>query len=102
MGKNLSNSNPIGISQKRRWLGLVPLISLSGITCLLLGSQSFAAIPEQMAPRIAQQPANSDAKQVFQEAFQLYRQGTAESLRQAIPKFEQAVILYRQAGDKRS
>ena len=99
----MSNSNPIGITHKQLWLGLVPLISLSGITCLLLGSQSFAATLEQMAPRIAQQPANSDAaEQVYQEAFQLYRQGTTESLRQAIPKFEQAVILYRQAGDKRS
>ncbi len=97
----MSNSNPIGITQKQLWLGLVPLISLSGITCLLLGSQSFAATLEQMAPSIAQQPANSDAaEQVYQEAFQLYKQGTAESLRQAIPKFEQAVILYRQAGEK--
>ena len=99
----MSNSNPIGITQKQLWLGLVPLISLSGITCLLLGSQSFATIPEQMAPRIAQQPANSDAaQQVYQEAIELFKQGTAESLRQAIPKFEQAVILYRQAGEKGS
>ncbi|HBB34065.1 MAG TPA: hypothetical protein DC064_20260 [Cyanobacteria bacterium UBA9273] len=91
------------VTQKQLWLGLVPLISLSGITCLLLGSQSFAAIPQPIAPRIAQQPANSDAaEQVFQEALQLYKQGTAESLRQAIPKFEQAFVLYRQAGDKGS
>jgi CHAT domain-containing protein/tetratricopeptide (TPR) repeat protein len=102
-GKNLSNSNLSGITQKQLWLGLVPLISLSGITCLLLNSRSFAAIPEQIDVRIAQQPANSDAaQQVLQEALQLYQQGTAESLRQAIPKFEQAAILYRQAGDKRS
>jgi len=99
----MSNSNPIGITQKQLWLGLVQLISLSGITCLLLGSQSFAAIHQQMAARIAQQPANSNAaRQVLQEGVQLYRQGTAESLRQAIPKFEQAVILYRQAGEKSS
>ncbi|WP_155897907.1 CHAT domain-containing protein [Allocoleopsis franciscana] len=97
----MSNSNPIGITQKRRWLGLVQLISLSGITCLLLASQSFAATLEQMAPRIAQQPANSNAaEQVFQEAWQFYKKGTAESLRQAIPKFEQAIILSRQTGDK--
>jgi CHAT domain-containing protein/Tfp pilus assembly protein PilF len=56
------------VTQKQRWLRLVPLISLSGITCLLLGSQSFATIPRQMAPRIAQQPVNSDAaKPVFLE-----------------------------------
>nr|WP_315889667.1 tetratricopeptide repeat protein [Allocoleopsis franciscana] len=86
-----------------QWFKFVGFISLSGVTCLLLCSQSFAAIPEQMAPRIAQQPVNSDAaEQVLQEAIQLYRQGTAESLRQAIPKFEQAAILYYQASDKRS
>jgi CHAT domain-containing protein len=91
------------VTQKQLWLGLVPLISLSGITCLLLNSQSFAAIPEQMAPRIAQQPANSNvAEKVFQEGVQFFQQGTAESLRQAISKFEQAAILYRQAGKKRS
>ncbi|MEG4443844.1 tetratricopeptide repeat protein [Microcoleus sp. AT9_B5] len=91
------------VNQKQLWLGLVPLISLSGITCLLLNSRSFAAIPEQMAPKIAQQPANSNAaKQVLEEGVQLAQQGTAESLRQAIPKFEQAVTLSRQAGDKPS
>jgi tetratricopeptide (TPR) repeat protein/CHAT domain-containing protein len=89
------------VTQKQLWLGFVPLISLSGITCLLLNSPSFAATPGQIAVTIAQQPANSDAaEQVFQEALQLLQQGTAESLQQAIPKFEQAVILYRQAGDK--
>ncbi|MBE9149142.1 CHAT domain-containing protein [Coleofasciculus sp. LEGE 07092] len=91
------------VTQKQLLLGLVQLISLSGITCLLLGSQSFAATLEQMAPRIAQQPTNSNAaEQVLQEALQLLQQGTEESLRQAIPKFEQAVILYHQAGEKGS
>ena len=91
------------VTQKQLWLRLVPLISISGITCLLLNSQSFAAIDRQIAVRITQQPANSDAaEQVFQEGVQLFQQGTAESLRQAIAKFEQAVILYRQARDKRS
>jgi CHAT domain-containing protein len=91
------------VAQKQLWLGRLPLISLSGITCLLLNSPSFAAIPGQIAVTIAQQPANSDAaEQVFQEALQLFQQGTAESLQEAIPKFEQAVILYRQADDKGS
>jgi tetratricopeptide (TPR) repeat protein/CHAT domain-containing protein len=91
------------VTQKPFGLGRLPLISLSGITCLLLSSPSFAAIPGQIAVTIAQQPANSDAaEQVLREAWQLYQQGTAESLREAIPKFEQAVILYRQADDKGS
>jgi CHAT domain-containing protein/tetratricopeptide (TPR) repeat protein len=91
------------VTQKPFGLGRLPLISLSGITCLLLSSPSFAATPGQMAPRIAQQPANSDAaEQVYQEGVQLFQQGTAESLQEAIPKFEQAALLYRQAGDKGS
>ncbi len=48
------------------------------------------------------EPNSSAAEQVFAEGVQLYQQGTAESRRQAIPKFEQAAILYRQAGDKGS
>jgi tetratricopeptide (TPR) repeat protein len=32
---------------------------------------------------------------------QLYQQGTAESLRQAITKFEEALPLYRAVGDRR-
>ncbi|HCA96544.1 MAG TPA: hypothetical protein DEP38_18550, partial [Cyanobacteria bacterium UBA9226] len=81
----------------------LPLISLSGITSLLLSIPSFATIPQQIDVRIAQQSTNTDAaEQVLQEGFQLVQQATAESLRQAISKFEQAVILYRQAGDKGS
>jgi len=61
------------------------------------------------AVQMAQQPDDTSiepnraaAERAYAEGKHLYQQGTAESLRQAIPKFEQAVILYRQAGDKRS
>ncbi len=91
------------VTTKKLGLRLVQIISLSGLTCVLLSWQSVAAIPQQMTAEIAQQLANSNAaEQVYQEAIALYEQGTAESLRQAITKFEQAVILYRQAGDKHS
>ncbi len=40
------------------------------------------------------------AKQAFNQGVQLCEQGTAESLQQAIAKFEQALPLYRQLGDK--
>ncbi|NES21763.1 MAG: tetratricopeptide repeat protein [Symploca sp. SIO3E6] len=61
------------------------------------------------AVQMAQQPDDastesnsSPAEQALAEGWELFQQGTAESLRQAIPKFEQAAILYRQAGDKPS
>jgi CHAT domain-containing protein len=60
------------------------------------------------SPSLAQQPATSEqdatraaAEQAFQEADQLFKQGTAESLRQAITKFEEALPLYRAVGDSR-
>ena len=85
------------------WRGRLPLLSLAGIILCLIPIPARAAIPQPIAPRIAQQPANADAaEQVFQEGVKLFRQGTAESLRRAISKFEQAAILSRQAGDKRS
>jgi CHAT domain-containing protein/uncharacterized protein HemY len=59
------------------------------------------------ASSIAQQPAATEqdatraaAERAFQEGLQLYRQETAESRRQAITKFEQAIPLYRAVGDK--
>ncbi len=48
------------------------------------------------------EPNRAAAEQICDEGMQLYQIETAESLRQAIPKLEQAAILYRQAGDKRS
>ena len=86
---------------KHRGLGLIGLLSLSGITSLLFGTPAFATTVEPIAPRIAQQTTNANAAdQILNEAVELWQQGTAESLRQAIPKFEQAVRLYRQAGNQ--
>jgi CHAT domain-containing protein/Flp pilus assembly protein TadD len=59
------------------------------------------------SPSLAQQPAATEqkatraaAERAFQEGMQLYRQGAAESLRQAITKFEEALPLYRAVGDR--
>src|SRR5919202_634643 len=58
---------------------------------------------------IAQQPTTNQqdatraaAERAYQEALQLYRQGTAESLRQAIAKWEEALPLDRAGGDRKS
>lgn len=44
----------------------------------------------------------ADAEKLFQEGKQLYEQGTAESLLQAIAKFEAVLPLYRKLGDRSS
>jgi tetratricopeptide (TPR) repeat protein len=66
------------------------------ISVLLLSS--IVATPGRMGISLAQQPA---AHRIFQEGWQLYQQGTAESLRQAIAKWEEALPLYRAVGDKK-
>jgi CHAT domain-containing protein/Tfp pilus assembly protein PilF len=86
------------VTQKQFGLGRLPLISLSGITCLLLSSPSFAAIPGQIAPRIAQQPANSDAaEQVFQEA--VY--DSLGEKQKALEYYDRALPLLQAVGDRR-
>ncbi|MFB2880738.1 CHAT domain-containing protein [Floridanema aerugineum] len=81
---------------------------------ILLLSESVLAAPRQLSPlvqreslRIAQQSASrgeeetkAAAERVFAEGDQLYKQRTAESLRQAIKKFEEALSLYRTVGNK--
>jgi tetratricopeptide (TPR) repeat protein len=117
--------------QGKSLLVLLKLVSLPGIVhqslalliAVLLVSESVAATPKQFSPllnrsfteegwggssSIAQQRAATEqdatraaAKRAFQEGVQLYKQGTAESLRQAIAKFEEALPLYRAVGDTR-
>jgi len=57
----------------------------------------------QPAPIIlAQSSSNSEADRLLNEGLQLFRQGTAESLRQAIEKWQAARELYRAVGDRRT
>ncbi|NET90722.1 MAG: tetratricopeptide repeat protein [Kamptonema sp. SIO1D9] len=92
--------------QQRNWLFSFPLISLPGILGIVLLSESFAATPGQFSPIfpefLAQQPQNATqaAERAYQEGMQLFRQGTAESLTEAISKFEQALQLYRAVEDE--
>ncbi len=100
---------------RKSLLVLLKVVSLPGIVhrslalfiSLLLLSESVAATAGRMGVRIAQQPAATSqdatraaAERAFQEGKQLYKQGTADSLRQAIAKYEEALSLYRSVGDK--
>ncbi|WP_341528676.1 CHAT domain-containing protein [Nostoc sp. UHCC 0302] len=75
---------------------------------ILFFSKSSVVNAQQYSGNIAQltqttsPDATSAAEQVYQQAKQLYEQGTAESLTQAIAKFTEALSLYRQIGDQKS
>ncbi|WP_214558813.1 tetratricopeptide repeat protein, partial [Planktothrix agardhii] len=49
---------------------------------------------------IAQNSSNPQADKLLQEGLELFQQGTAESLRQALEKWQAARQLYHAAGDK--
>ncbi|MEH2263260.1 CHAT domain-containing protein [Nostoc sp.] len=79
------------------------ILSLS----VVMLADAVGATPRNRGLQIAQQPETTQqnatraaAKQVFQEGMQLYQQGTAESLRQAIVKWQQALKLWQQIDDK--
>jgi hypothetical protein len=42
----------------------------------------------------------AEAEKLRDEGFELFKQGTAESLKQAIKKWEESLPLWRKAGDK--
>ncbi|MEY3065729.1 MAG: hypothetical protein RLZZ532_2521, partial [Cyanobacteriota bacterium] len=113
----------IKTSQNKLVFAFLKGVSVSGIIGVALLSESGMATPKPLEtgflltisnhqptelkkpgflPQtlIAQNSSNSEADRLYQEGAELFQQGTAESLQQAIPKFEQAAILYRQAGDK--
>jgi tetratricopeptide (TPR) repeat protein len=73
------------------------------ISLLLLSDVGIAAgryeVKAQQQPQ-SQQATSAAAERLFYEGRKLYRQGTAESLRQAIGKWEEALKLYRQINDK--
>ncbi|MGM3307174.1 CHAT domain-containing protein [Anabaena sp. WFMT] len=79
---------------------------LAFLVCTLLLSSPGVATTGYKSVKIAQQTQTTSsnfkisADKAFAEADKLYQIGSVESLKQAITKFEQAVILYSQAGEK--
>jgi len=88
----------------------LPKLTRYSLTLLLSAvmlADAVGATPKKRGLQIAQQPGttqqNGDraaAERVFQEGVQLYQQGTAESLRQAIVKWQEALKLWQQIDDK--
>ena len=86
---------------------LFPRYSFTLLLSMILWSESVGAIPRGTGLQITQQPSATSsqanraaAKRLFDEGFQLYKQGTAESLRQARAKFVEALKLWQQVDDK--
>ena len=87
-----------------------PKFKLYSLICLLsvvLLSESVGARSTLKQSQIAQQPATTQqdatraaAEKVSEEGMALYEQGTAVSLRQAIEKWQEALVLWQKAGDK--
>jgi CHAT domain-containing protein/Tfp pilus assembly protein PilF len=65
------------------------------------GQPAAASVPVEEIVKTAQNSSNDAADKVLKEGMQLYQQGTAETLKGAIAKFETALKLYRSAGDRR-
>ena len=75
----------------------------------VLLSDAVGATQRNQGLQIAQQPETTQqyviriaAELVLQEGMELYQQGTAESLRQAIGKLQEALKLWQQIDDKPS
>ena len=81
---------------RTQWVLAAMSIALS----LQLSQPVAAAVPVGKVVQTAQTNSSDAAQKVYEEAEKLYEQGTAEALRGAIVKFEQALKLYREAGDR--
>jgi tetratricopeptide (TPR) repeat protein len=79
------------------------LAGMSIALSIQLSQPVAAATPVGKVVQIAQtNSSNSDAAQkVYEEAEKLYEQGTAEALRNAIVKYEEALKLFRAVGDSK-
>jgi hypothetical protein len=95
-------------SQRILWCLLPSFTRYSLILLLSAVFLSSVAATRSMSVQIAQQPETAStqaisaaAERLDDEGIKLYKQGTAESLRQAIDKWKQVLPLRRQVGDKR-
>jgi CHAT domain-containing protein/tetratricopeptide (TPR) repeat protein len=99
MGKELKNQHwNIQIFTHRSFAVFISLLLLSDVG---IAAGRYEVKIAQQQPK-SQQETSAAAERLFDEGFKLYQQGTAESLRQAIGKWEQALKLYRQINDKKS
>jgi CHAT domain-containing protein/tetratricopeptide (TPR) repeat protein len=80
-------------------------LELIFLLCLSLCSETVNAYPKPAhrnpaSQLVAQTDTRTQAEQLFNEGKELFYRGTAESLQQAIIKWQEALPLYQQLGDK--
>ncbi|WP_300000012.1 tetratricopeptide repeat protein, partial [Anabaena sp. AL09] len=70
--------------------------------CVSAVTDSSRVLAKDDSSKIAQSPAatKENAERLLEEGKALYQQGSAESLRQAIQKLQEARLLYRAVGDR--
>jgi len=76
------------------------LAGMSIALSLQLSQPVAAAVPVGKVVQTAQTNSSDAAVKALKEGLQLYNQGTAEALRGAIVKFEEALKLFRAVGDR--
>ncbi|WP_445243152.1 MULTISPECIES: CHAT domain-containing protein [unclassified Microcoleus] len=77
------------------------LAGMSIALSLQLSQPVAAAVPVGKVVQTAQIGSNDAAETALKEGLRLYQQGTVESKKSAIVKWEEALKLYREAGDRR-
>jgi CHAT domain-containing protein/Tfp pilus assembly protein PilF len=101
MKKNNQNNNWLLGLLKHRYTSLsIAVFLLCGVSGVV---DSNRVLAKDDLLKIAQSPAatKENAERLFKEGMKLYNQGSAKSLRQAIKKWEEAILLLRAVGDRR-
>jgi tetratricopeptide (TPR) repeat protein len=90
------NTKGVAMLDRAQWF----LAGMSITLSVQLTQPVAAALPVGKVLQTAQATSSYPADTALEEGLQLYEQGTVEANRGAIAKFEQALKLSRQAGDK--
>jgi tetratricopeptide (TPR) repeat protein len=91
------NKKGVAMFDRAQWF----LASMSIALSVQLNQPVAAAVPLGKVVQTAQTNSSDAAETALKEGVQLYQQGMAQAQRSAILKFEQALKLYREAGDRR-
>lgn len=81
-------------------MNILILVGMSIALSLQLSQPVAAAVSFGKVVQTAQTNNSEAAEKVYEEAEKLYEQGTKEALTSAIAKYEAALKLYREAGDR--
>ncbi|MEG4421351.1 CHAT domain-containing protein [Microcoleus sp. LAD1_D5] len=90
------NTKGVAMLDRTQWF----LAGMSIALSVQLSQPVAAAVPLGKVVQTAQTNSSDPATKALNEGLELYNQGTADSKRSAIVKLEEALKLYREAGDR--